>query len=189
MERLKAAPSRVDVDEAGSATLTQIDEICRSNQVAIEERDAALKDVVVTVAGVVSVFKVHGDRHQSSLGKLADGFESLARINDVSELRRQLSRNVAELRESVEEMHRENDTSARLLETQLRAFEQRLEDARKGSSQDRLTGLGSRREAERQMQKFVGSKPPMCVLLFDIEGFGQINACYGTPLGEKLLRE
>ncbi len=187
-ERLKEAPSRLDIDQAGVATLTQIDEICRSNQLAIEERDAALKDVVASVAVAVNGFKGQGERHKSSLGKVADEFESLARINDVSELRRQLHETVAQLRHSVEEMRRESDASARSLETQVRAFEQRVEAARTTSSRDRLTGVGSRREAERHMQKIPEAKRPMCVLLFDIEGFRDINSRYGTPFGDKLLR-
>lgn len=186
--RLEDAPSRSDIDEAGAATLTQLDEICRANQSAMEERDAILKEVVTTVAGAISGFKGHGARHESSLTKVADGFESLARIGDVHELRRQLQQNVAQLRQSVEEMRRESDGTVRRFESQLHNFEQRLESARKGSSTDRLTGLGSRREAERQIRKIPQIKKPVCVLLFDIEGFGEINSRYGTIFGDKLLQ-
>jgi len=187
-EKLQNAPTRSDIDEAGATTLTQLDEICRANQSALEERDAALKEVVTTVAGAISGFKGRGERHESSLSKVADGFESLARINDVNELRRQLHQNVAQLRQSVEQMKRESDESVRQFETQIRTFEQRLEAARKGSGTDRLTGLGSRREAERHMQKIPKCKRPVCLLLFDIEGFRDINAHYGNIFGDKLLQ-
>jgi diguanylate cyclase (GGDEF)-like protein len=112
----------------------------------------------------------------------------LSRITDADELRRRLRENVAELRESVEEMRRQSDASVRQLETQVRSFEQRLEAARKGAGKDRLTGLGSRREAERRMQQIPASKGPVCVLLFDIEGFSEINTRYGTTFGDKLLQ-
>jgi diguanylate cyclase len=187
-ELLQDSPSRSDIDEAGATTLSQLDEICRANQFALEERDAALKEVVTTVAGAISGFKGSGERHESSLSKVADGFESLARINDAGELRRQLHQNVLQLRQSVEEMRRESDASVRQFESQIRSFEQRLEAARKGSGTDRLTGLGSRREAERHMQKIPKCKKPVCVLLFDIEGFRAINARYGTIFGDKLLQ-
>jgi diguanylate cyclase (GGDEF)-like protein len=187
-ERLQDAPSRSDIDEAGATTLTQLDVICRANQLALEERDAALKDVVTTVAGAISGFRGRGERHESSLGKVADQFEALARIGDVNELRRQLHRNVLQLRQSVEEMRRESDDSVRQFESQIQVFEQRLEAARKGSGTDRLTGLGSRREAERQLQKIPKCAKPVCLLLFDIEGFRDINARFGTIFGDKLLQ-
>jgi diguanylate cyclase (GGDEF)-like protein len=186
--RLKESPSRRDIDEAGAATLSQLDDICKSNQKALEERDAALKDVVGAVAGAVSGFKGDGARHETSLSKLADGFDALSRISDVGELRRRLRENVAELRQSVEEMRRQSDASVRQLETQVRTFEQRLEAARKGAAKDRLTDLGSRREAERRMQQIPSVKGPVCLLLFDIEGFTEINNRYGTTFGDKLLQ-
>ncbi len=187
-ERIKNAPSRAEIDQAGAAAFVQIEDICKSNQMAIQERDAALKNVVATVAGAVSGLRGRGERSESSLSRLADGFDALTRIEDAGELRRQLRQNVEALRQSVEEMRQESDASARLLETQVRAFEEHLETARKGAGKDRLTGLGSRREAERRMQTAAGSKNPVSVLLFDIEGFREINARYGSSVGDKLLQ-
>ena len=187
-ERLEDAPTRREIDEAGAATLSHLNEICRANQFALEDRDAALREVVTTVAGAIAGIKGHGERHESSLGKVADGFEALARIADVNELRRQLHQNVAQLRQAAEQMRRESEDSARRFETQIRTFEERVEAARRGSGTDRLTGLGSRREAERGMQKIAQSTRPVCLLLFDIVGFHEINARYGTIFGDKLLQ-
>jgi len=185
---LKESASLRDIDEAGRVTLQRFEEICGSNRVALEERDAAIKEVVVTVSGAISSFKGFGERHNSSLTKVADEFEALARIGDVNELRRQLHANVTQLRQSVEEMRRQSEEPARQLEAQISAFQQRLEMARKGSGIDRLTGLGSRREAEKWMQKFPKLGRPACLLLFDIEGFRAINNRYGTLFGDKLLQ-
>jgi diguanylate cyclase (GGDEF)-like protein len=155
---------------------------------AIQERDEALKDVVATVAGALNGLRGRGENRGTNLSRLADGFESLFSIQDAAELRRQLRENVGALRQSVEEMRREGEASVRLLESQVHAFEQRLEAARKGAGKDRLTGLGSRREAERQMQRHIGTKSLFCVLVFDIEGFREINTRYGTSFGDKLLQ-
>jgi len=185
---LKGAPGVPAIDEAGRVAVQQTEEICRSNKIALEERDSVLKDVVSTVAGAISGFKSHGERHKSNLNKLADGFEALARVEDVAELRRHLKEDVGKLRESVEEMRRESDEAARRLETQVTAFQERAEQARKESGTDRLTGLGSRREAERFLQKVPNRDRPVCLLLFDIEGFRETNNRYGTLFGDKLLQ-
>jgi diguanylate cyclase (GGDEF)-like protein len=185
---LKSEPRVPEIDDAGTLAVQQVEEICRSNKRAIEERDAALKEVVETVAWAVNSFKGHGERHKSSLARLADGFEALSRVEDVGELRRRLREDVNSLRDTVEQMRRESEESVRRLETQVTAFQERVEQARKESGIDRLTGLGSRREAERNLQKAVKREGQICLLLFDIDGFGQINQAHGTMFGDKLLR-
>jgi diguanylate cyclase len=136
----------------------------------------------------LSGFKSHGERHESSLTKLADGFDALSRVEDVAELRRRLRDDVFKLRRSVEDMRRENEESLRQFASQISVFQQRLEQARKGSDVDRLTQLGSRRVAETYLQKIPKREGPVCVLLFDIEGFQEINKRYGALFGDKLLQ-
>ena len=60
--------------------------------------------------------------------------------------------------------------------------------ARKQSGVDRLTGLGSRREAEHQLRLLPKQEGAVTVLLFDIQGFEAVNSQYGALFGDKLLR-
>ena len=185
---LKSEPPLAAIDDAGSVAVQQVDEICRSNKVAIEERDAALKQMVETVAWAVNCFKGHGERHKASLCKLADGFESLSRVEDLGELRRRLREDVSSLRETVEQLRKESEESVRRLEAEVTALQERAERARKDTGIDRLTGLGSQPEAERALQKAAKRAGQVCLLLFDIEGFRQINQKHGMQFGDKLLR-
>jgi diguanylate cyclase (GGDEF)-like protein len=187
-EPLKGEPRLPEIDTAGAVAVQQVDEICKSNKAALEERDGALKEVVETVAWAIGSFKSHGERHKSNLTRLADGFDTLSRVEDVSELRRRLREDVLKLRETVEQMRQESEESVRRLESQVTAFQERVEQARKETGVDRLTGLGSRREAERHLQKTAKREGSICLVLFDIEGFGKINQAHGTMFGDKLLR-
>ena len=180
--------SAKDLDQVGRVAATQLDAICRSNTEAIEQRDAALKEVVGTVAEVINGFKGHGERHNSKIEKIADEFESLSHLDDVNEIRRRLSEDVAKLKESVQEMRRESEQSVNHFESLIGSFQQRLEMARKDSRFDRLTGLGSRRDAEQELRQMATRRSPVCVLLFDIVGFREINRVNGTPYGDKLLQ-
>ncbi|HEX3742483.1 MAG TPA: GGDEF domain-containing protein [Bryobacteraceae bacterium] len=187
-EPLKGEPRAPEIEAAGTVAVQQVDEICKSNKIAFEERDAALKEVVETVAWAVNSFKSHGERHKTSLTKLADNFDTLSRVEDVTELRRRLREDVATLRDTVEQMRHESEESVRRLETQVTAFQERVEQARKESGVDRLTGLGSRREAEKWLQKAAKRDGSPSIVLFDIEGFTQINQSHGTMFGDKLLQ-
>lgn len=180
--------SAKDLEGAGKTALAQLDAICRSNTRAIEERDSALKEVAGSFAEVINGFKGHGERHNDNLEKIAVEFECLSRLEDVNELRRRLREDVVKLRQSVETMRREGEESVRHFESQITSFQQRLEMARKESSLDRLTGLGSRRDAEQQLRQISKRTAPVCVLLFDIESFREINRQNGTPFGDKLLQ-
>jgi diguanylate cyclase (GGDEF)-like protein len=181
------APAK-DFDQVGKVAVTELDAICRSNTEAIEQRDAALKEVVGTVAEVINGFKGHGDRHNSKMENIAVEFESLSRLDDVNELRRRLHEDVARLKDSVQEMRRESEQSVQHFESLIGSFQQRLEMARKDSHLDRLTGLGNRRNAEQELRLIVKRHSSVCVLLFDIEGFREINRANGTPFGDKLLQ-
>ena len=185
---LKSDSSAESIDEAGNGVVRQIEEIARSNKTALDDYDTTMKDVVATVAAAISGFRGSGKRHESSLTKLADGFDSLAHVEDVAELRRRLREEVATLRRSVEEMRRESEESASQFEARISVFQQRLEAARKCSDIDRLTLLGSRRIADRCIQGIPKRQGSTCVLLFDIENFGKINQRYGAPFGDKLLQ-
>jgi diguanylate cyclase (GGDEF)-like protein len=186
--RLKERPPVEVIQGAGNVAIGQIDRICASNQSALDERDAAVKEVVAMVAKVISGFKSDGERHKSTLSNLADGFDALSRVEDVTELRRRLRHDVNALRESVETMRGDGEKSFCQFEADVAVFEQRLENARKDSGVDRLTGLGSRRTAELHLQKVASGQRPISLLLFDIEGFRKLNEDQGAQFGDKLLQ-
>lgn len=185
---LKDTPTVETIDQAGKVVLDQVEAIYHSNRAGIEEREAALKDVLASVAEAMNGFKGHGERRETDLSRLADEFDSLSRVDNVAEIRRRLQVQVSKLRETAQEMRRENDKAVQQFASQLPAYQQRLEMARKQSGVDRLTGLGSRREAERQLRALSKREGAVSVVLFDIEGFKAINTRYGALFGDKLLR-
>lgn len=185
---LDNSPEVKNIDQSGKVALGQLEAIFHSNRAGIEERDAALKDVVTSVAEAISGFKGHGERHETNLSRLADEFDSLSRVDNVTEIRRRLQEQVSKLREAAQEMRRESDKAVQQFAAQLPAYQQRLEVARKQSGVDRLTGLGSRREAELHLRQLSKKSDTVTVLLFDIEGFKAINDRYGALFGDKLLR-
>lgn len=176
------------IEAAGKVSLQQLEEICRANKAAVEDRDSALKEVVTTVAKAISSFQGNGERHNAKLSKLADEFDSLARVEDANELRRRLREDAVQLRQSVDAMRRDGEESVRQFQGQVAVFQRRLELARKEAGVDRLTGLSNRREAERCLQKIPWREVPISVLLFDIENFKAINAAHGTLFGDQLLK-
>lgn len=176
------------IEDAGKIAVHQIEQICQSNQTALEERDTAVKDVVTMVAKVIGSLKGNGETHKSNFAKLADELDVLSHVEDATELRRRLHKEVTNLRRSVEEMRRDNEASFRQSESQMSAFRERLERARKDSDTDRLTGLGSRLAASRYLRTIASRDRAICFQLFDIEAFTEINNRHGTLFGDQLLK-
>jgi len=58
---------------------------------------------------------------------------------------------------------------------------------------DKLTGAFNRRYfmelLEKEMEKGVGIKNPIALVLLDIDNFGKYNNAHGHPMGDKLLKE
>ena len=185
---LKSGRHPADVQSTRQILLNQIARICAANQAAFTERDSAVKDIVAMVAKAIGGIRCDGDRQNATLAGLADGFEALSRVDDVQELRRRLKNDVLSLRNTVEEMRRQNEDAVRRFEADVASFEQRLENARKDSGTDRLTGLGGRRAAELHLHKAAAAGRPLSLLLFDIEGFRKINEDEGSLFGDKLLQ-
>ena len=185
---LKETPTTGAIAAASEVILRRTEEIRASNQIAIEERDTAMKSVVGLAATAIQGFRGSGERHGSNLEKLADRFEILSGINDPAELRRRLVADTNRLRLAVTAMCEEQEKAAREFEAEVEQFQQRLEGARKDTGVDRLTGLGNRREAEKALRA-IGSRPrPTCVLLFDIVDFRKINVDHGALFGDHLLQ-
>lgn len=183
-----AEPGVAAIEAAGKTCIDQVEAIYSANKAALDDRDAALKEVVATVADAVSGFKGQGEKHKSALTQLADGFSELSHVEDVNDLRRRLREEVAKLHQCAEQIRRESDETARRFETQISSFRQRLEMARKDSSIDRLTGLASRREAERHLARLAEETGPLSILLYSVEGLAEINDRFGPLFGDKLLR-
>ncbi len=75
---------------------------------------------------------------------------------------------------------------------QTRALKRRLDEARRESEEDHLTGLPNRRafeavfEREHQAAEAVGE--PLCVVFCDIDHFKRINDQHGHDAGDRVLR-
>ena len=76
------------------------------------------------------------------------------------------------------------------LQDQLRASNATLD---KMSRTDALTGLDNRRHLDEELARRHGDArrhhDPLCLLLFDIDHFTQVNATHGHPVGDIVLRE
>ncbi|HEV2198832.1 MAG TPA: diguanylate cyclase [Bryobacteraceae bacterium] len=65
---------------------------------------------------------------------------------------------------------------------------EQLESVARLAETDALTGLGNRRKVERTIEDAIKASRPFSLLVFDMNGFKQVNDRYGHSQGDQLLK-
>ena len=72
---------------------------------------------------------------------------------------------------------------------ELRQYQAKLEEAERLASVDSLTGLRNRRRTEEALEQRVTRRRAFSVLIFDLNGFKQVNDTYGHAAGDDVLKQ
>lgn len=72
--------------------------------------------------------------------------------------------------------------------TTIKKSHHELSEARRISSEDALTGIGTRRKFDDRMQELIESETPFYLAIIDLDNFKRINDTYGHDVGDNVLR-
>lgn len=176
---------------AGAAKVAQeqMRQVRQANESVIAEQDTAFQQLAEMASAALRSVKGCSDRGGTKLGLVAKRFEIISQLDDVHDMRRRLREDVAKLRSLIEDLGQEREKSLQVFESQVADFRHRMEAARSASDSDALTGVGSRRAGEKALQALAADGTGgTCLVLFDIDGFGEINQKYGKALGDQMLK-
>lgn len=162
---------------------------------ALESRRAqredleSVKSILAVMAEAVGSTRMRTLNYSQSMEGVCDNLEQLGQTDSVEELRRRLKQEALRVRAGLTRMVQESEASLLSMETDLRNFRTRLAAAEEAASTDPLTGVGNRRELERQLATRIKAKTPFCALLFDLDDFKSINDRFGHACGDQALRQ
>jgi diguanylate cyclase (GGDEF)-like protein len=112
--------------------------------------------------------------------------------NSLDELRKEATAVANNLSIMIASRERRRSEQVELLGLELKSLHQRLEEARRTSETDPLTGLYNRRALDAYMERvaeFDGlTGVPVTLMLLDVDDFKKINDCFGHPAGDEALR-
>jgi two-component system chemotaxis response regulator CheY len=115
--------------------------------------------------------------------------ESVASLEDLSEVRTLIQKGAAELKTSVDRMAEEGKRALTQLKTEISGYQVKLEEAEEIASRDMLTGLHNRLWVERQIERRIEACTPFCIAVIDVDDFKQVNDNYGHLVGDELLQQ
>jgi len=124
-------------------------------------------------------------QHVERLIDFVDRLESAVRSADLPRVAAQAA-DLRDLAHSIELDSR--DDFARLRQKMIE-IQHRLHEVELLATLDPLTGVANRRDLDRELAARIGAGQEFCVLLFDLNGFKEINDRFGHLYGDEVLKQ
>ena len=148
-----------------------------------------IKDIMKLVANSARAISEQDERYAGRFTRISTSLQAAAELDDLTEIRKALLSNTAELRICVKRMSEDSQDSLEKLRADLADYRARLEETEQLASMDQLTGLANRRRVEQRLGLLVREAVPFCVIIFDLNNFKTINDTYGHLAGDRLLKQ
>jgi len=148
-----------------------------------------IKEIMVAVAATVAAVGERDQRYSSQFNGLTSRLQSIARLDDLSTIRRSVVESATELKTTVAKMAEEGEKSISRLRAEVANYRAKLEESEKREAIDPLTNLANRREIESQVEERMSWKRTFCLAILDLNGFKNINDVHGHVAGDDLLKQ
>jgi diguanylate cyclase (GGDEF)-like protein len=148
-----------------------------------------VKEIMVAVAATAASVGERDQRYASQFNGLTTRLQSIAKLDDLSSIRRSVVESANELKSTVTRMAEEGEKSISRLRAEVEVYRTKLEESEKRESVDPLTGLDNRREIEAQVEDRISWRRAFCLAILDLNGFKRINDVHGHVAGDDLLKQ
>jgi diguanylate cyclase len=137
----------------------------------------------------LALTEVTADNHtfHDRLFQTSDNFKRLGNLEDIREIKAQLTRLVRELRQVVIDKQQQEERIAADFSRRVRDLEVKLELARREALTDPLTRIANRAAFDRTAKAWITQKKAFVVVMLDIDYFKSINDGHGHHVGDGAL--
>lgn len=148
-----------------------------------------VREIMVALAKTAEAVGSRDQGYSSRFKEVTGQLERIAHLDDLTQLRASLVKQVSSLKNSVEQMNRDNHELVAQLRAEVSIYETKLRTVEQLSMRDELTRVANRRNIEERIRWSIESKQTFCVLMLDLNGFKQVNDKYGHLAGDDLLKQ
>jgi len=143
-----------------------------------------LRMALAKLAGEAQAFNVR-------LMGSSERFNRLTEINDIREMKKQISQEVRELNRVVAEKQKQDENSYTRLSKRIEVLQTNLSKTREEASLDSLTRVANRGSfdaaIERWVERHKKDGTPFVLAMVDLDDFKQINDTHGHQIGDRIL--
>ncbi|MES9936335.1 MAG: GGDEF domain-containing protein [Sedimenticola sp.] len=157
------------------------------NRDRLEQVSQQLQAILADTTGSLSSTGSQAEDYGRALLQLNDSIEQGETADPMSMLRQMLSE-TNKMRQSVEQMQQDFESKT----SEMDLLKKELELVRKQAITDPLTGLANRTAffdaLDAAITETYDEASPICLIMFDIDHFKQVNDTHGHIIGDKVIR-
>lgn len=155
----------------------------------LKRKAAEAKELMVMVANTAESVGSRDQAYCRQFSGFSQQLQAIADLEDLPKIKESLVRSSNDLKATVEKMTQESQAAVNQLRAELSAAQARLEESERLAVRDSLTGLFNRRGVELEMQARAQQGRVYSVMVFDLNGFKQINDEFGHAAGDEVLKQ
>jgi diguanylate cyclase (GGDEF)-like protein len=154
-----------------------------------KNKTSEVKEILIVLARTAESAADRDQRHSGQFIEFTTRLESIADLEDLTQIRSSILQSANELKICVDKMAKDNRDSVAQLRSQVTVYQTKLEEVEQRTSRDAVTGLDTRRSIEAKIERRIAEKQTFCLVMFDLNGFKQVNDTHGHLAGDDLLKQ
>jgi GGDEF domain-containing protein len=147
------------------------------------------KEIMIIMAHTAEAVGDRDQRYSTQFTDFTTRLQTLASMDDLAKIRDSLVSSANELQAGVNQMAQDGEAVVTQMRGQLHQYQVKLEEAERLASVDSLTGLKNRRRIEAALELRMEQGRAFSVMMFDLNGFKQVNDTYGHMAGDEVLKQ
>lgn len=148
-----------------------------------------VKEILIVVARTAESMGQRDQRYANYFTELTAQLQTIADLEDITQVRSSLVQKATELKTYVDEMAHESHESVTQLRAEVSTYETKLKATEQIAFHDPLTGLANRRKIEERMEWLIAHQQPFCIVILDLDRFKEVNDTHGHNAGDNLLEQ
>jgi diguanylate cyclase (GGDEF)-like protein len=183
--RLSGDPTPDELEKSRGALREILQGFCEQ---ARHQNETLARDLNQTLTMVTRTEDSSAGRNVQYVERLVDfvdRFESAVRSGDLP----RLAAHASDLRDFTQSIELDSRDDFARLRQKMMEIQRRLHEAELLATLDPLTGVANRRDLDRELAARIEARQEFCVLLFDLNGFKEINDRLGHLYGDEVLKQ
>jgi diguanylate cyclase (GGDEF)-like protein len=183
--RISADATPAELEQSRAALHELLQAFCQRARL---QNETLARDLNQTLSMVTRAEDTSAGRNIQYVGHLVDFVDRLESAIEAGDLRR-LTAQTGELRDFAQSIELDSRDDFTRLRQKMLEIQRRLHEAELLATLDPLTGVANRRDLDRELASRIEARHEFCVLLFDVDGFKEINDHFGHLYGDQVLRQ
>jgi len=154
-----------------------------------KQKTNEVKELLIVLARTAESVGERDQKYASQFIQLTSRLQTIANLEDITQIRTSLVHSAAELKNCVDQMTHDGRESVKQLQAEMEAYQAKLVEAERRASRDGLTDLENRTSVESQIEWRISMNEKFCLVMLDLDDFKKVNDRYGHQAGDDLLKQ